>query len=116
MSAPLLYATRSLINTKASTEELNIMWIGYKNYSSIYKSLRSNKEINVTNGTFTSSSIKTDIIPQLLTRNNKKIYQIEGNIITLKPVHIREDFFQIIFYKRKKNCVSVYSRNLLNQW
>jgi hypothetical protein len=78
------------------------MWIGYKNYSSIYKSLRSNKEINVTNETFISSSIKTDIISQLMTTNNKKIYHIEGNIITLKSVRIREDFFQIIFYKRKR--------------
>jgi hypothetical protein len=40
--------------------------------TSSYKSLRSNEEINVTNGTFISSSIKTDIILQLMTMNNKE--------------------------------------------
>jgi len=47
----------------------------------------------MTNVSFVSTSIKTGIVLQLMTTNNKKkkqkeINRIEGNVIILKPVQI----------------------------
>ena len=58
--------------------------------NNIYKFLRLNEEIGVTNGSFISTSIRTDIVLHSMTINNKnkqeEINQIEGNIIILKLV------------------------------
>jgi hypothetical protein len=74
--------------------------------NTIYKSLRSNEEVDVTNGSFISTSSKTGVVLHLMTTKNKKIYeeidQIEWNIIILKPVSYMRRWFQIIFYKRKR--------------
>jgi len=66
--------------------------------NSIYKSLRSDEEIDMTNGSFISTCIKTGIVLQFMTTNKN---QIEGNIIILKSSYTRRSF-QIILYKRKR--------------
>ncbi len=74
--------------------------------NSIYKSVRSNKDIDVTNRSFINTSIKTGIVLQLMTPNNKKkheeINQIDGNIIILKSVSYTRQSLQINLYERKR--------------
>jgi hypothetical protein len=43
--------------------------------NTIYKSLRSNEEVDVTNGSFISTSNKTGVVLRSMTTKNKKKYE-----------------------------------------
>ncbi len=81
--------------------------------NSICKYLRSSEEINMTNESFISTSIKTGIVLHLITKNNKKkreeINQIAENIFILKSVHMREDLSKLFCIREKESCFSIFT-------
>ncbi len=77
-------ATHSLTNKHGSFNrktKCNVNWL--QKIISIYKPLQSNEEINMTNGSFISTSMKTGIVLHLMTTNNKK--RIRKEIKLRKP-------------------------------
>jgi len=67
--------------------------------NTIYKSLRSNEKVDVTNGSFLSTSSKTDVVLHSMTTKNKKRYEEVNQI----------DVSKLFCIKEKESCSSIFT-------